>query len=112
MSFQDGSSRHLTDLPDMKRLFVLRHGKAERERHARRGTRADRPRRRRRPQTWELDRNQGRWHPIVGQPGHTNPSDHAKLCESWGETEDALHLQPDAYLASDEAWLTWIDQYC
>ena len=97
----------------MKRLFVLRHGKAEPGSGMPDAARA------------LTDRGEndalklGNWTKetrVAGTPLWVSPATRThqtakKLCESWGETEDALHLQPDAYLASDRAWLTWIGQW-
>ena len=97
----------------MKRLFVLRHGKAEPGSGMPDAARALTDR-------GEDDaRKLGNWTKetrIAGTPLWVSPATRThqtakKLCESWSETEDAIHLQPDAYLASDRAWLSWIGQW-
>ena len=49
--------------------------------------------------------------PLWVSPATRTQQTAKKLCKSWSETEDAIHLQPDAYLASDRAWLSWIGQW-
>ena len=97
----------------MKRLFVLRHGKSEPGSgmsDAARGLTALGVEDALKLGIWTKETRQAGT-PLWVSPATRTQQTAKKLCESWSETEDAIHLQPDAYLASDRAWLSWIGQW-
>ncbi len=102
--------RHLTDLEDMKRLFVLRHGKAEPGNGMADASRSLTERGM--DDAFKL----GLWTkesrktgaPLWVSPATRTRQTAQRLCEAWSESEASIHLQHDAYLASDRAWLSWI----
>lgn len=97
----------------MKRLFVVRHGKAIPY-----GTCPDVDR-------ILTDRGEcdatalGKWTRnarVPGAPCLVSPASRTrqtaeKMCAEWGEEQTALAFQKDAYLASDRAWLSWINAF-
>lgn len=97
----------------MKRLFVLRHGKSEPGSgmsDAARALTALGVEDALKLGIWTKETRQAGT-PLWVSPATRTQQTAKKLCESWSETEDAIHLQPDAYLASDRAWLSWIGQW-
>lgn len=100
-------------LQDMKRLFVIRHGKAEPS-----GGRPDVERTL--TNRGENDASKlGQWTrdvrvpraPLLTSPASRTLATAEMLCQAWDESTDAIHVQPEAYLASDRAWLSWIAQW-
>ena len=94
----------------MKRLFVVRHGKAEAKHPDGDFHRALSPRGARDAQSL------GQWmrRPCVGQPrpderGGSHHPNHDLLREAWQADETAITVLEEGYLASDRAWLGWIN---
>ncbi len=97
----------------MKRLFIVRHGKTMPQENGSdfervlsdRGT-AD-------------ARALGQWtfnvrlhgHPILVSPAKRTHSTAQHLCQVWGESEEHLQIEEQAYLAPDRAWLEWINDW-
>lgn len=103
----------LNDIASMKRLFIVRHGKAEPQNG---GRDMDRPLATRGLQD---AKNLGEWTSAVREPGTpllTSPANRTTqtaqcLCTSWKEPEGNIQVEPHAYLASDRAWLGWINGF-
>lgn len=97
----------------MKRLFVIRHGKAEPG-----SSKSDMARMltmRGADDAFNLgQRTRETRHggdPLFVSPAIRTHETAKKLCEAWEEPESSMHIQPEAYLASDRAWLSWISQW-
>jgi phosphohistidine phosphatase len=105
--------RVFCDLHPMKRLFIVRHGKAEPH-----GSRPDFERDLA-PRGIQDVQQLGAWcaparHP--GAPMCVSPSNRTLqtgllLLSAWQEPESAMSLEPEAYLASDRAWLRWVNAW-
>jgi len=97
----------------MKRLFVIRHGKAVPHGSCPDLDRVLAPRGR--TDAAAL----GRWTrearttaaPLLVSPAARTQETASLLCSEWGEPLTSACLQEDAYLASDRAWLNWINAW-
>ena len=97
----------------MKRLFIVRHGKAEPQCG---GQDLDRPLAIRgihdaeKLGGWTLAvRKQGAL--LVTSPAKRTLQTAQCLCKAWNEDESNIRVEADAYLASDRAWLRWINGF-
>ena len=97
----------------MKRLFIVRHGKAVPHGSMPDFERDLAPRGIHDVQTlgtWSLPaRHVGA--PCCVSPSHRTLQTALLLLSSWNEPESAMTLEPEAYLASDRAWLRWINAW-
>lgn len=97
----------------MKRLFVVRHGKAEPYGSSEDYERALAPRGERDAAalgTWSVEaRVPGA--PLWVSPAKRTAATASLLCTAWDEPETACTFQEGAYLASDRAWLSWINAW-
>ena len=103
----------LCDIASMKRLFIVRHGKADSfggtpdiERQLTNRGRSDAT-------------SLGHWTKEVrelGSPLLVSPAVRTRttanlLCQTWEESVDNMTIDSNAYLASDRAWLSWINDW-
>lgn len=103
----------LPELGGMKRLFVVRHGKAVPYGSCPDVERVLTPRGEDDATAlgkWTLEAREAGT-PFLVSPAARTRQTATLICTEWGESHSSVHIQEDAYLASDRAWLNWINAW-